>query len=205
MLNYETREGTYGLEHGIYASFTQDSQTGKLSFGTPRAITGLRSVSVESSQEDTVFYADNVQHLTVAGAENLSGSFTTYQLPSQFWADNLGYYFDQNGARIRGSQRQNFALQFVERVVDENGKEYRQLKVYYNCRASQPSNESTTIEEGVEIKEFEVPLAISPSSFVVNQDGTGLSEVILRETDENREVFEAALNSIYVPVFTSGV
>lgn len=195
---YDLRTITHGVEQGFYAEVEYDNSSGTYSFGDIYSFTGLRTVSVETEQESTNFYADDQVHLTITGNKSMSGSITLYQLPQNFLTNHLGYSVDSNGALTDTGTYKPFAFGYVELVTDALGNTTEQLKVYYNCKASAPTSESTTDEDAAEAKEIEVPITISPSQFV-RDNGRAVSELTLKKTDLNAATFDGAKKTIYMP------
>lgn len=198
-LQYEQREGTYGAKLGFYAPLLLDDATGVWSFGEVKPFTGLRAVSIETSQEAKPFYADDTVHLSVAGQKTITGSITLYQLPRDFLINHMGYKEDTNGALLDTGAYKSFAFGYVETITDAVGETTRELRTYYNCQAGPASAAAATTADSVELKEISVPLTISPSQIVRDSDLKPVSEIVLRETAKNKAAFETALQSIYRP------
>lgn len=200
--NYDIREITHGNKQAFYAEVKYDEKTGEYSYGEVKPLTGLRSVSIETSQEDTNFYADDQVHMTLKGAKTTTGSITLYQIPKDFVVNHLGKTVDANGALIDNGPYKSFAFGFLETKENEVGAVTEVLHLYYNCKATHPSLSSTTDEDGVTAKELEIPLTINQSFNVVDGNGKAITEVTLEKTEANKDVFEQAFEAVYVPTFT---
>ncbi|MBC1377847.1 phage tail protein [Listeria innocua] len=196
--NYDVREGTHGTSYGAFAEINRDEQTGALTFGVPKPFTGLRSVSFETSQESSPFFADNREHLSLSGAPTTTGSLKTYQFSKDFLV-YIGKKIMSNGGMTDTGSFKAFVWQFIETVTDEFGNSYDELRIFYNVKASVPTAESVTDEDSVTLKEFEVPLTASQSSFVVDGDGTGVTEFTIRRTEANATLFDLAYEQVILP------
>lgn len=197
---YEKREGTHGVSFGAFADIVTQEEGGALDTTTvPSPFTGLRTCSFETTQESNPFYADNVEHLRLMGAKTTEGTITCYQFPEKFVIDHLGKKKMENTGLVDTGKAKNFIWQFIETVEDEFGNTYRMLNVYYNVKASPPTGESTTDEDAVELKEFEIPVTASPNPLVVDDAGNAVTYMTIKEDDTNKALFDLAYKQIILP------
>lgn len=197
---YDTREVTHGISWGAFAKITKTAE-GKLDTTIkPKVFTGLRGTSIETSQESSASYADNVEHVRILGKQTNEGEITCYQIAQQFMVDHLAKKLvKETGALLDTGTRLNFIWQYIETVNDEFGGEIEQLCVWYNVKAGAPTGSSATDEDGIEFKEITIPVTASPNSLVLDADGGAVTNLILRKTDENAPLFDLAYNQIIMP------
>ena len=188
----------HGISGGRYASITT-SKLGAVTFGTPKPFIGLRGVSFETSQDSTALYADNELHLRLMGAKSTEGTITCYQFPIDFTLGHLGYSQMNNGLSTDTGSHAHFAFQYVERVTDSNGQESEELHIWYNLKASTPTESAQTDEESPEGKEFEIPLTANPSSGAETPDGKLVTHAYFVKNEENARLFELAKTQIILP------
>ena len=199
-LKYDTREVTHGIERGFYAEIIQSEQ-GDYSFDKPKAFTGARAANIETSQENTTYYADNQAHIVLAGAKTTTGSVTLYQIPKNFLVNHLGKDIDKNGALLDTGKYKNFVFGYITLVDNENGEQTEELHIYYNTKASAYAKSAAADEDAVSPLELEIPLTMSPSQFVKNKEGKAVTEITLRKTKENAAIFANIFDTVYMPQF----
>ncbi|EOT42746.1 major tail protein [Enterococcus dispar] len=195
---YETREVTHGNAFGAFASITKNAE-GQVEFGTPAIFTGLRGNNFETTQESNPYYADNVEHVRLSGAETTEGSITVYQFPESFVINHLGKKKAANGMLTNTGTKKNFVWQYIETITDEFGEEYEELHIFYNVKASNPTSESQTDEDSAEPKEFEIPVTASPNPAVLDADDKPVTEAVIRKTEANAALFELAYTEVILP------
>lgn len=196
---YDTREGTHGVSFGAFAKIAKTEEGAIDTTIKPTSMTGLRTCSFETTQESEPAYADNVVHLTLSGAKTTEGTITVYQFNEKFVLDHLGKKKMANTGLVDTGKGENFIFQWIEDVEDEFGKSYRELNVYYNVKAAPPTGESTTDEDGVELKEFEIPVTATPNNLVLDSDGKAVTSMTIREDETNGSLIDLAYKQIILP------
>jgi hypothetical protein len=196
---YDTREITHGNSWGAFSKIVKKIDGTLDENVIPTIFTGLRGVSFDTTQESNTYYADNVPHVMVRGNKTTEGSITCYQIPKKFLLDHLGLKESESGGLVDTGTGQNFIWQFCETITDEFGIETEQLTIYYNVQAAAPTAESSTDEDAVEPKEFEIPCTASPNSLVLDEDGKTVTYMILRKTEANAPLFDLAYTQIVLP------
>lgn len=199
---YDTREVTHGNKFGGFAEIkkTSDGKIDRSVAITP--FTGLFSSSFETSTEQNKFYADNQVHMTVNGAPTTEGTITCYQFKEKFAIDHLGFKKHDNGGLTDTGVIKAFIWQYIETITDEFGNETDKLNIYYNVKAATPQDASSTDEESVEGKNFEIPCTASPNSLIVDKDGDPVTHFSITKTETNAELFEYAKEHILLPTDT---
>lgn len=197
---YDTREATHGGSRAFFAQIIRDSDTGAITFGTPKTLTGWRASSLEPSQDSNPYYADNVEHIRLQGIKTIDGSMTLYQISKDFMLEHLAKKQMPNGALVDTGTYKSFVLGYVELVDNEFGEQTEELHVWYNIKASSPTAATSTDEDSPEPKEIEVPLTASPNNGVLDSDGKAVTELVLRKTTENATFFESAFDKVILPL-----
>ena len=136
----------YGLSNVYYAVATI-ANDGTATFGTPVAIPGAVSMTLDPEGESNPFYADNVVYYVSTANSGYSGSLEIAKIPAQFREDILGdvknaknvYFEDADAPTV------HFALMF-QFEGDETAAKY----VVYNCTAARASLGSETKGSSIE-------------------------------------------------------
>lgn len=138
----------YGLKSAYYAPATISAADGTATYGTPVRLPGAVSISLESTGENTKFFADDVAYYTAPGAAGYSGDLTLAMIPDSFRKDCLGEIEAIDGVLVEegGASPREFALLF-EFTTDENAIRH----VMYNCTAKRPAVAGNTKGETTEV------------------------------------------------------
>ena len=151
----------YGIKNVYYAKATDDG-TGTLTYATPVAMPGAVSLSLDISGDVNNFYADNVVYFTSNANNGYQGDLELALIPDGFRTDILGETLDAKGMYVeRASDPQKeFALLF-QFEGDANATKY----ILYNCKMTRPDIESSTTEDGIEVKTVSGEITASPRAF----------------------------------------
>lgn len=136
----------YGISKCYYAKITETN--GAISYGTPVALPGAVSISLDQQGETNTFYADNIAYYTSSANNGYQGDLELALLPDSFRTDILGEELDTtSGAYMEygNAQTNEFALLF-QFEGDENATRH----CLYRCVASRPSVSGSTKEESIE-------------------------------------------------------
>ena len=118
------------------------------SYGTPKAIPGAVSISLDAEGESSPFYADGIVYFRSYANNGYSGDLEIALIPEWFRTEILKEALDANGVLVEKAdttESVKFALLF-----EFDGDERAIRHVLYNCSASRPSIESETKEETIE-------------------------------------------------------
>ena len=148
----------FNLKNVHYALLSLSEQ-GVPSFGTPVAVPGAVSLSLDANGEPENFYADGRVYYVINNNMGYDGDLELAMIPESFRTDVLKEELDDNGVLIENSESElePFALLFE---FDGDKKHIRH--VLYNCAASRPGIEGKTNEESKEVQTETLTLKASP-------------------------------------------
>ena len=135
----------YGLKSVYYAVATIAAD-GSATYGTPVALPGAVSLSMDPQGELTPFYADNIVYYMSSANNGYEGDLTLAMVPDSFKKDVLGYVEDTKKVLVEDADAEpaHFALLFQ---FEGDAKAIR--RVLYNCVAGRPTDNGNTKEENV--------------------------------------------------------
>lgn len=136
----------YGISKCYYAVATDDG-TGTLTYGTPVALPGAVSLSMDAQGDTNTFYADNIAYFTSTANNGYQGDLELALLPNGFRTDVLGETLDAKGFYTEKADAPTveFALLF-----QFEGDESATRHCMYRCVASRPATSGSTKEESIE-------------------------------------------------------
>ena len=153
------------------------SEEGEVAFGTPVAMPGAVSLSLEPNGEPSNFYADGYAYYTISNNMGYEGDLELAMVAESFRTDVL-------------KETANFALLF------EFDGDVRKIRhVLYNCSAARPNIESSTNEEEIEVQTETLALKAAPLANGYVKARTGDST-----TDE---VYNGWYGAVYMPAAAS--
>ena len=180
----------YNLKNAHYAML-QTSEEGVVSFGTPVALPGAVSISLDANGEPENFYADGTAYYVINNNMGYDGDLELAMIPEDFRVSALNETLDDNKVLIEdaNSELNRFALLFE---FDGDVKHIRH--VLYNCSASRPGIEGKTNEESREIQTETLTIKATPLPSGVVKAKTG------NETDNT--VYADWYKAVYMPTIT---
>ena len=136
----------FGLSNVHIAKITQTTNSSGnpvITYGTPFAIPGAVSLTLDPEGDSADFFADNTKYFSDSANNGYSGSLEMALIPNDFRTNILGETLDSNGALIenKDDKLSDFALGF-QIEGDETGRKYW----YYQVTPSRISNSSQTTE-----------------------------------------------------------
>lgn len=132
----------YGLSNVYYAILNDEDGT----YGTPVAIPGAVSLSLDQEGETTPFRADNIDYWTSVSNNGYSGSIEVALVPDSFLTDVMGEVKDATSGlqyEKADAKPKAFALLF-QFENDANATRH----VFYNVKATRPAVSSETTPTG---------------------------------------------------------
>ena len=166
---------------------------GTFSFGTPVAMPGAVSLSLDANGEPSNFYADGYAYYTISNNMGYEGDLELAMVPESFRTDVLKEELDSNSVLIENAnvETENFALLF-----EFDGDQRKIRHVLYNCAASRPGIESQTNEEEVEVQTETLSITASPLANGYVKAKTG--------DDTTDAVYQDWYKSVYLPASEGG-
>ena len=180
----------YNLKNAHYAML-QTSEEGVVSFGTPVALPGAVSISLDANGEPENFYADGTAFYVINNNMGYDGDLELAMIPEDFRVSALNETLDDNKVLIEdaNSELNRFALLFE---FDGDVKHIRH--VLYNCSASRPGIEGKTNDESREIQTETLTIKATPLPSGVVKAKTG------NATDST--VYADWYKAVYMPTIT---
>jgi phi13 family phage major tail protein len=178
----------FGLTNCHYAPVTI-AEDGTVTFGTPVAMPGAVSLSLDAEGDNDPFYADDCVYYMVSNNNGYSGDFELALIPESFLTDILKEEEDANGvlAENKNVEPEHFALLF-----EFTGDQKKIRHCLYYCSATRPSMEGDTKEDSTEVKTEKLSLTVSPMPNGLVKVKTG--------TNTTDAVYAAWYDKVYEPV-----
>lgn len=178
----------YNLKNAHYALLTI-AENGDVSYGTPTAIPGSVSISLDANGEPENFYADGIAYYVINNNMGYEGDLELALIPESFRTEVLKESLDDNGVLIENAQVElvSFALLF-----EFDGDQRHIRHVLYNCAASRPGIEGKTNEDTREVQTETLTIKATPLSSGLVKAKTG------NTTDTT--VYNDWYKSVYMPV-----
>ena len=176
-----------------YAPITV-AEEGSVTFGTPVAMPGAVSISMDPTGEPESFYADGIEYYVINNNQGYDGDLELAMIPENFRTEILKEEADSNNVLVENanSETGSFALLF------EFDGDIRKIRhVLYNCSASRPTIESKTNEEDKEVQTETLTIKARPMAdgYVKAKTGDSTTE----------SVYNIWYKSVYLPTTASSV
>lgn len=182
----EKNKVKYNLKN-VHVAEVTFSESGDVSFGTPRPIPGAVSLSMDPNGEQTVFYADGIAYYVSNDNQGYNGDLEMALLPDWFRTYALGDTLDSNGVLVENANSElgHYALLF-QFDGDKRGIRH----VLYNCTSSRPKIEGKTNEDKREVQTETMTInsAPLPNGVVKAKTGDSTSDA----------AYNSWYNSVYV-------
>ena len=148
----------YNLKNTHYAMLSI-AEDGSVSYGTPTAMPGSVSISLDANGEPENFYADGEAYYVINNNMGYNGDLELAMIPESFRTDALKEELDDKGVLIENAQVElaAFALLF-----EFDGDQRHIRHVLYNCSASRPGIEGKTNEESREVQTEKLTIKAAP-------------------------------------------
>lgn len=160
--------------------------------GTPVAVPGAVSLSLDPQGEQSTFYADNVAYYVSSSNQGYSGDLELARIPDQMRQDIWGEVLqatDKTLYELSTTEPATFDLGF-----QIEGDQEERLVWLYGCTATRPQLGSTTIAESKEVQTETCTITSSPLS-------SGLVKCVTTETT-TAAVKTGWFNAVYVPALS---
>ena len=180
----------YNLKNAHYAML-QTSEEGVVSFGTPVALPGAVSISLDANGEPENFYADGTAYYVINNNMGYDGDLELALIPEDFRIAALNETLDDKKVLIENADAElnTFALLF------EFDGDVRHIRhVLYNCSASRPGISGKTNEENREVQTETLTIKATPLASGIVKAKTG------NETDA--ATYADWYKAVYMPTVT---
>lgn len=131
----------FGLRN-VHYSVISYSNAGVISYGTPKAIPGAVTLTLDASSEVTPFYADNVTFYQSISNNGYSGDLEMARFPDEMLEDIWGLTLGSTSKVLTenaNTEPKEFAL-----LYQISGDADEQYYVLYRCTGTRPAIGSTT-------------------------------------------------------------
>mgnify|MGYP003226628410 FL=1 len=139
----------FGLDKVHYAKITGYDENNLPIYAKPVRFPGAVNLSLDANGENEPFYADNIVYYVCNNSAGYEGELEMAMVTTDFATQILGEILDSMGvlAERNDAEVSEFALLF-----EFTGDKKKIRHVFYRCTASRPTTESSTIEDGKEVK-----------------------------------------------------
>lgn len=175
-----------------HVALKQTDESGRIIYDTPFPVPGSVSVSLEPQGELSPFFADGIKYYVSSSNGGYEGDWEMALLTDEFRQKILNEIIDKNKVMLEvGESKINeFAFGF-EIDGDIRGTRFW----FYNCVATRPTTESSTVEDTIE--PVTDTLSISASAAEVSTDGK--MYVRAKTTEESDEaLYSKWFDSVYI-------
>ena len=177
----------FGLRNCYYAKATMGA-SGDITFGTPVAMPGAVSLSLDPEGESENFYADDSVYFVVSTNNGYSGDLELALIPESFLKDIMHENEDTNGVIVenKDAQPEHFALLF-----DFTGDQKKIRHCMYYCTAQRAGIAGDTKEDKTEVKTEKLTIKSTPLPNGIVKAKTG--------TNTTDSVYNSWFSRVYVP------
>lgn len=178
----------FGIQDVYVAKITETN--GEISYGTPFAVKGAVSLSVDPEGGDaTPFYADNIIYFMSPEVNNgYTGTLELAVTPEAFLTQILGQDKDGDGVVYEAADdtKARFALLFQSQG-DANNRRF----CFYDCTAGRPSRTNETKEDTITPGTDSISITMNPRST------DRLVKCYIDATEENRAIYDAWFSAVH--------
>ena len=184
----------FGLSNVYIAKITETD--GEITYGTPFAMPGARSLTADPEGETTPFYADNIKYYIATSNQGYTGDLEIAMLVKEFFTQILGQEEDTNGAIFESADDVNARFALMGEI---DGDVKKRRFVYFDCTATRPSAEMNTVEERKEPQTHTVSITMSARST------DKAIKAVIEPNETNQAVYETFFKKVYKKNATGSV
>lgn len=183
----------YGLSNCYYAVLTES--TSGITYGTPVALPGAVSMSLDQEGDTNKFRADNIDYYVSISNNGYSGDLELALIPDSFAVDVMGETVSTATGlqyELADAKPKAFALLF-----QFEGDQTSTRHVLYNCKATRPQLASNTTEDTIEPVTETINLTASPAVFEINS----LDKPVVKAKCDSTQTtsYNAFFTSVIIP------
>lgn len=196
-----------GCSHLYYAVGTEDASTGAVTYGTPKVLAPVKSVSRDISSENEKVYADNVVQQTTYGATSITRTFDVTRIADDVVAELLGDTTITLGsgntavtARATnpdGSTRPIIAVGYA--LHDGNADQPVEVIWAYNCKVNSISKSASTIDDGTGSEGQSVEIVNNAPKNAWTTTGKRNLDFVLPINENNKAKVETFFEQVVTP------
>lgn len=184
----------FGLSNVHIAKITETD--GEITYGTPFAMPGARSLTADPEGETTPFYADNIKYYIATSNQGYTGDLEIAMLVKEFFTQILGQEEDTNGAIFESADDVNARFALMGEI---DGDVKKRRFVYFDCTATRPSAEMNTVEESKEPQTDTISITMSPRST------DKAIKAVIEPNETNQDVYDTFFTKVYEKNAAAGV
>lgn len=184
----------FGLSNVHIAKITETD--GVITYGTPFAMPGARSLTADPEGETTPFYADNIKYYIATSNQGYTGDLEIAMLVKEFFTQILGQKEDTNGAIFESADDVNARFALMGEI---DGDVKKRRFVYFDCTATRPSAEMNTVEESKEPQTDTISITMSPRST------DKVIKAVIEPSETNQAVYDTFFKKVYEKNATGSV
>lgn len=184
----------FGLSNVHIAKITETD--GEITYGTPFAMPGAKSLTADPEGDTTKYYADNIVYYIATSNQGYAGDLEITMIVKQFFTEILGQEEDTNGALFESADDVNARFALMGEI---EGDAKKRRFVYFDCTATRPSAEMTTIEESKDPQTDTVSITMSPRST------DKAIKAVIEPNETNQDVYDTFFDKVYEKNATAGV
>lgn len=137
--------------------FERSEAENTITYSNPMEVRGSVNISIDPQGDTNTFYADNIAYWVGATNQGYEGTLEIALIPDEFKKLYLGYAEATNGNLVEtDASGKSFGMAFKFKTDTED-----RYCVLYNCTATRPSEEHSTIEESATPQTSELTLNIA--------------------------------------------
>lgn len=151
----DTNKIQFGFKN-VYYSIITETENG-ITYGTPKAWKGARSLTLSAEGETSNYYADDVVYFSTSSNAGYTGTLTMAKITDTVLEDIYGYVTTSDGmvAEDANVLPKNFAL-----LAEFDGDASATRHIWYKCTPGRPGTDANTRENNITPDEVSIDLTM---------------------------------------------